>query len=1019
MVVNPNIATVQTSKGLADKVYFLPVNGFFVEKVIKKEKPNGILLGFGGQTALNCGLELWKKGILKKYKVRVYGTPVESIKKTEDRELFKKELEKIGVKVPSSVAAKSVGKALGAGRKLGFPLILRSGFSLGGQGSGIVWNEPQLKEKARLALSSAHQILIEEYLKGWKEIEYEVVRDKKGNCVTVCNMENVDPMGVHTGESIVVAPSQTLSNAEYHLLREISIKVVKHLRIVGECNVQFALNPKSLEYRVIEVNARLSRSSALASKATGYPLAFIAAKLALGKTLNELRNSITKKTSAFFEPSLDYVVVKIPKWDLQKFRKVSFEIGSEMKSVGEVMAIGRSFEEALQKGIRMLGNGLNGLTGNRLELENGPEKGIKTPNDKRLFYIGKALEKGKSVEKIHKMSFIDKWFLFKMKNIVETAKKLRKEKIERSLLRKAKEQGFSDKQIGALAGWEEERVREKRKKLGIVPVVKQIDTLSAEFPAKTNYLYSTYNGSEDDVGRVGKKTAMVLGSGAYSIGSSVEFDWCCVNAVKTARRLGYKTVMVNFNPETVSTDFDECDSLYFEELSMERVRDIYGKERPIGIILSVGGQIPNTLAVECKKHGLRVLGTSAEDIDRAEDRHKFSALLDKLGVDQPEWVEARNLKEALEFSEKVGYPVLVRPSYVLSGSAMNIAFNSRNLKSYLKKATSLSRERPVVVSKFIEGAKEIEIDAVAEKGKMLLWAITEHVENAGVHSGDATMVLPAQKLYIETMRRVKEISREVSAALHINGPFNIQFIAKSNEIKVIECNLRSSRSFPFVSKVFGVNFIEFATKAMLGEKVKEPGKSVLEHDCVGVKAPQFSFSRLKGADPVLGVEMASTGEVGCLGSGLNDAFLKSIISTGFSLPKKKVLLSIGGEENRYELLPAIRKLKEKGFELFATQHTSLFLKEQGIENTLVFKLHELKKPNARELIEKRGAELVVCVQDKFYQEAIEDEYLLRRLAVDYGIPLITNRQLAKLFINAVLEKKQGQLEIKSWNEYIS
>lgn len=1021
MLVNPNIATIQTSKGMADKTYFLPVNADFVEKVIAREKPDAVLLGFGGQTALNCGVELFEKGILQKHRVQVIGTQVEAIVKTEDRELFVKELKSIGVLVPKSIPARSLEAAADAAKHIGFPLIIRAAFALGGRGSAIAHNMDEFKQFASQAFSHSKQILVEECLQGWKEIEYEVVRDSFDNCITVCNMENLDPLGIHTGESIVVAPSQTLNNKEYHLLREISIKVVRHLGIIGECNIQYALDPKSEEYRVIEVNARLSRSSALASKATGYPLAFVAAKLSLGYSLPELQNSVTRATSACFEPALDYVALKIPKWDLQKFSRVSERIGTEMKSVGEVMAVARGFEEAMQKAIRMLDSGFNGLVCNKINSFNDLKNSLKQPTDKRIFAVVEALKKGYSVQEINALTSIDEWFLQKIKKVVDLEQRLRKsrKKISKNLLLEAKRLGFSDKQLALALGQSEPKIRNLRKKLKIFPAAKQIDTLAGEWPAKTNYLYLTYNGIEDDLKERKKKNIIVLGSGPYRIGSSVEFDWCAVSCVNALKKEGFATTMLNCNPETVSTDYDICDRLYFEEMGFERVLDIYEKEKPSGIILSVGGQIPNNLATRCWKNNLNVLGTKPKDIDRAEDRHKFSKLCDALEIDQPEWRETTREAQAIEFSEKVGFPVLVRPSYVLSGSAMNVAFNSKDLKAYLEKAVQISKEKPVVLSKFITNARELEIDAVASAGKLVCWAITEHVENAGVHSGDATIVLPPQKTYIETIKRIKEVTRKIALALKISGPFNIQFIAKDNLVKVIECNLRASRSFPFVSKVCGTNFIAIATQSMLGKKLPEQKNSALELEHVGVKAPQFSFSRLKGADPILSVEMASTGEVACIASSLEDAFLKSIIATGFKLPRKTILFSLGGQENKLRLLPYMKKLSEAGFELYATKNTSVFLEENSIQNKMLYKIHEQKEPNILTFLQEGKIELVVCVQDTFFQKSMEDEYLIRRNAVDYSVPLLTNRQITELFINALLSKKPDELEVKHWGEYFS
>ncbi|MGA2531923.1 MAG: carbamoyl-phosphate synthase (glutamine-hydrolyzing) large subunit [Candidatus Aminicenantales bacterium] len=1023
VLINPNIATIQTSEHLADRVYFLPVTPFFTEQVIAREKPGGILLSFGGQTALNCGVSLWRSGVLRKHKVPVLGSPMESIEKTEDRELFNKALAEARLKTPRGIAAKSVEEGLRAAGAIGYPVMARVAYALGGKGSGMSATPRELREALRKAFASAPQVLIEEYLAGWKEIEYEVVRDRADNCITVCNMENFDPMGIHTGESIVIAPSQTLTNEEYHHLREISIRSVRHLGIVGECNIQFALNPRNGDYRIIEVNARLSRSSALASKATGYPLAFVAAKLVLGHLLPDLPNSITKVTSACFEPALDYLVVKIPRWDLKKFGRVSKKIGSEMKSVGEVMAIGRSFEEAIQKAARMLQIGMYGLVANENYSFENLEKELSHPTDERLFGIAEALKKGMTVQRIHELTRIDKWFLHKIKNIVECEARIRSHKlggIGPDLLAEAKRKGFSDKQIALITGSTEMRVREKRKKAGITPAVKQIDTLAAEYPARTNYLYVTYSGREDDVsfrnGPAGPKKVMVLGSGSYSIGSSVEFDWCCVNAALALKAMGYSTLMVNYNPETVSTDYDICDRLYFDELSFERVMDIYEKEKPLGILLSMGGQIPNNIALKCHQAGMRVLGTPPASIDRAENRYKFSKLLDELGVDQPEWKELRNAREAKSFSRAIGYPVLIRPSYVLSGAAMSIVFNERFLDRYLQKASRVTPEYPVVISKFIMNAKEIELDAVADRGDVIASAIIEHVENAGVHSGDATMVLPPQKLYIETIRRIREIGRKIARALEITGPFNIQFIAKDNEIKVIECNLRASRSFPFVSKVARANFVELAVAAIMGKPVRNR-KTTLDLNYVGVKAPQFSFSRLKGADPILGVEMASTGEVACLGDDIHEAFLKALLSAGFTLPEKNVLLTIGGETSKHRFLEPARKLHAMGLHLYATEHTSNFLRENGVPNTRLFKVHERREPNIRDYIARRKIDFVISIPNPAKRIEFDSDYRLRRLAVDFSIPILTNLQVADLFVNAIADHPLESLAAKHWAEY--
>ena len=1023
VLINPNIATIQTSEHLANRVYFLPVTPYFTEQVIAREKPGGILLSFGGQTALNCGVSLWRSGVLRKHKVPVLGSPMESIEKTEDRELFNKALAEVRLKTPRGIAVKSVEEGLRAAETIGYPVMARVAYALGGKGSGMSATPRELRDALRKAFASAPQVLIEEYLSGWKEIEYEVVRDRADNCITVCNMENFDPMGIHTGESIVIAPSQTLTNEEYHRLREISIKAVRHLGIVGECNIQFALNPRNGDYRIIEVNARLSRSSALASKATGYPLAFVAAKLVLGHLLPDLPNSITKVTSACFEPALDYLVVKIPRWDLKKFGRVSKKIGSEMKSVGEVMAIGRSFEEAIQKAARMLQIGMYGLVANENYSFENLEKELRHPTDERLFGIAEALKKGMTVQRIHELTRIDKWFLHKIKNIVECEARIRAHKlggIGPDLLAEAKRKGFSDKQIALITGSTEMRVRDKRKKAGITPAVKQIDTLAAEYPARTNYLYVTYGGREDDVsfrnGRGGSKKVMVLGSGSYSIGSSVEFDWCCVNAALALKAMGYSTLMVNYNPETVSTDYDICDRLYFDELSFERVMDIYEKEKPLGILLSMGGQIPNNIALKCHRAGLRVLGTPPASIDRAENRYKFSKLLDELGVDQPEWRELRSAREAKSFSRAIGYPVLIRPSYVLSGAAMSIVFNERFLDRYLQKASRVTPEYPVVISKFIMNAKEIELDAVADRGDVIASAIIEHVENAGVHSGDATMVLPPQKLYIETIRRIREIGRKIARALEITGPFNIQFIAKDNEIKVIECNLRASRSFPFVSKVARANFVELAVAAMMGEPVRNR-KTTLDLNYVGVKAPQFSFSRLKGADPILGVEMASTGEVACLGDDIHEAFLKALLSAGFTLPQRNVLLTIGGETSKHRFLEPARKLHAMGLHLYATEHTSNFLRENGVPNTRLFKVHEKREPNIREYIARRKIDFVISIPNPAKRIEFDSDYRLRRLAVDFSIPILTNLQVADLFVHALADHPLESLEAKHWAEY--
>lgn len=1018
VLINPNIATIQTSESLTDKVYFLPVTPYFVEKVISKEKPQGILLGFGGQTALNCGVKVYQKGILKESGVEVLGTSIQTIMDCEDRDKFTRKLKEIDLKVPRSMAVQSVGEAKEAADKIGYPVMIRVAYALGGLGSGLAFNEEELSQLAKKAFAFTDQVLIEEYLEGWKEIEYEVVRDSFDNCITVCNMENLDPMGIHTGESIVVAPSQTLTNEEYHKLRDISIRVIRHLGVVGECNIQFALNNKSNDYRIIEVNPRLSRSSALASKATGYPLAFMAAKLALGYSLTELTNPITRRTKACFEPALDYVAVKIPRWDLTKFRRASKKIGSEMKSVGEVMAIGRKFEEALQKALRMLQVGMYGLVGNEIFFEN-LERELTHPTDQRIFAVARACRIF-PVEKIHQLSRIDKWFIYKIKNITDMEKELLSftlNTLPDEILTKAKQLGFSDKQIGLLLGREELEVRNERIEKGIFPRIKQIDTLAAEYPAETNYLYLTYNASENDISGTSQPCVMVLGSGSYRIGSSVEFDWCCVNTVLTLKKLGYKTIMVNYNPETVSTDYDFCHRLYFDELSFEAVADIYEREKPLGVIISMGGQIPNNLAMKCHQYGLRILGTSPESIDRVEDRHKFSTLLDKLGIDQPAWKEVTDITSAKIFSSGVGYPVLIRPSYVLSGAAMSVALNDTELENYLRKASEVSPEHPVVISKFIENAKEIELDGVAAKGELLAYAICEHVENAGVHSGDATMVLPPQRTYLETTRRMKRITRSIVKALEINGPFNIQFIAKDNEVKVIEGNLRASRSFPFVSKVFKLNFVDLATKVIMGTDVLRIDKSCFELDYVGVKAPQFSFTRIKGADPVLSVEMTSTGEVACLGDNFEEAFLKALLSVGFELPKKNILLSTGPFECKSFFLPLAKKLQDMGFKLYATPGTHDFMKFQGIQSQILYSPLSKKEPNALTYIEEKKIDLVVNIPRSVEEDDLTNDYIIRRKSIDFSIPLITNLQLADRFIEALAKISLPDLAVKSWEEY--
>ncbi len=1015
VLINPNIATNQTSKGLADTVYFLPVTPEFVEHVIAKEKPDGLLLSFGGQTALNCGVALKNSGVLEKYNVKVYGTPVKAIEKTEDREVFNNVLKKIGVAVPRSFACTNIKQAVKAAEKISYPVLVRAAFALGGKGSGFCHNEKELKKMLETSFAYSPQVLIDENLKGWKEVEYEVVRDSYDNCITVCNMENFDPLGIHTGESIVIAPSQTLTNAEYHKLREVALKVIRHLGIVGECNIQYALDPQSEEYRVIEVNARLSRSSALASKATGYPLAYVAAKLALGYSLPELKNSITGVTTACFEPALDYLALKMPRWDLDKFRKVSHKITSEMKSVGEIMALGRSFEEVVQKGLRMLQIGMIGLTENeRLRLDtNNLKNAIAEPTPKRIFAIAEALHKGWSIQKIHDLSGIDPWFLGKLKNIVDMSERLRSEELKEPLMRSAKRYGFSDKQIAIATYQDEMKVRALRKKLQVLPVVKQIDTMAAEYPAKTNYLYLTYHGNKHDVDFSGNKKAIVLGSGAYCIGSSVEFDWSCVNASKRFAAEGYETIMINYNPETVSTDYDTCDKLYFDELSLERVLDIYDLESPNGLVVSTGGQIPNTLVIKLSKAKVPIFGTSAKSIDRAEDRHKFSKMLDELGVDQPRWKDFADPQKAFSFANEVGYPVLVRPSYVLSGAAMAVAHNEEKLQAYLDKAARISTEAPVVISKFEIGAKEIEIDAVAQNGELIIYAISEHIEHAGVHSGDATIVLPAQKLYLETVRRIKDITKKIAKELKISGPFNIQFLAKKGRIKVIECNLRASRSFPFASKVSGYNFIEIASEAMLGIAEKKAYKTV-DLDHVGVKAPQFSFSRLKGADPVLSVEMASTGEVACFGRDIHEAFLKAMISTGFKTPQNQaVLLSIGKLENKAEFLESAQQLIDMGYKIYATSGTAALMKEKGLAVTSV------DKTEYDTIIRKKKVDWVINIPRNYSHEEETIGYHIRRLTIDNNIPLTTNLQVAKMMVETLGSYRNGDLKIEPWHHYMN
>ena len=1031
VLINPNIATVQTSEGFADKVYFLPVTPEFVEKVIEKERPDGILLSFGGQTALNCGVKLYDSGVLEKYGVKVLGTPVQAIRDTEDRELFVKKLDEIDVKTIKSEAVETTAAALEAAERLGYPVIVRAAYALGGLGSGFCDNAEQLVALTEKAFSFSPQVLVEKSLKGWKEVEYEVVRDRFDNCITVCNMENLDPLGIHTGESIVVAPSQTLSNDDYHYLRQLAIKIIRHIGIVGECNVQYAYDPDSMDYRVIEVNARLSRSSALASKATGYPLAFVAAKLGLGYGLFDLKNSVTHETSAFFEPALDYIVCKIPRWDLGKFHGVRREIGSSMKSVGEVMAIGRTFEEVIQKGLRMIGQGMHGFVGNHEMKIDSLDHALAEPTDKRIFVITEAMKKGYTVERIHELTKIDRWFLEKLHHIIVTDDAMHAynspEELPVDLLRLAKEQGFSDFQIARatlkekmdITGADNMRVRERRLKEGIVPVVKQIDTLAAEYPAQTNYLYLTYNGSENDVKYTGDhRSVVVLGSGAYRIGSSVEFDWCSVNALMTARKEGYRSVMINYNPETVSTDYDMCDRLYFDELTFERVMDILDLELPHGVILSVGGQIPNNLATRLDNAGINILGTSAASIDNAEDRHKFSAMLDRIGVDQPRWRELTSFDDIDKFIAEVGFPVLVRPSYVLSGAAMNVCSNEEELHRFLRLAANVSKQHPVVVTEFVQNAKEIEMDAVAQNGEIKAYAISEHIEFAGVHSGDATIQFPPQKLYVETMRRIKKVSAQIAEALNISGPFNIQFLAKNNDIKVIECNLRASRSFPFVSKVLKLNLIDLATKVMLGIKVDKPAKSLFDLDYVGVKASQFSFSRLQGADPVLGVDMASTGEVGCLGDDPGEAVLLAMLSVGCRVPRKGVLLSTGTPRQKADMLDAAHRLHNHGVTIYATPGTQRFLTENGIPALPAYVPSEPDRhPQALQLLHDKMVDFVVNLPKNLSSTELSNGYKIRRAAIDLNIPLLTNARLASAFIDAFTSMDVNSLPIKSWDEY--
>ena len=1019
ILINPNIATIQTSEQMADKVYFVPIKTEFVERIIEKEKPDSILLGFGGQTALNTGVDLYDKGILQKHNVKVLGTTVETIKDTEDRFLFGEKVREAGLKVAVSQTVENVDEAVKAAEEIGFPVMVRIAYALGGLGSGIVNDKEELIEKAKRAFSFTDQILIEESLYGWKEVEYEIVRDQFDNCITICNMENFDPMGIHTGDSIVAAPVQTLTAKENFKLRSIGIKLIRHLGIIGECNIQYALSPFSDDYRIIEVNARLSRSSALASKATGYPLAFVATKLAIGYNLNEIENIITKETSSCFEPALDYVVLKFPRWDLQKFGKVNKELGSEMKSVGEVMSIGRSFEEVVQKAIRMLDIGMNGLVCNEIQFDD-LDYAISSPNDKRIYAIAEAFDLGYTVERIHELSKIDKWFLYKLKNIVTTKKELevlQKNDLDEEIINDAKKKGFSDKQISVLVESTEMEIRDLRKSFGIKPVVKQIDTMAAEFPAQTNYLYMTYNAIEDDISTGEEDQIVVLGGGAYRIGSSVEFDWCCVNSVLTLNKLHYKTIMVNYNPETVSTDHDICDKLYFEEMSLERILDIYERENPEGVIVSMGGQIPNNLAVKLSSNGVNVLGASTSQIDNAENRHKFSGILDQLKIDQPEWEELTDLESAKDFALKVGYPVLIRPSYVLSGAAMSVVLTEYELETYLKKASDISQEHPVVMSKFITEAREIEVDAVSDKGELFCYAISEHVENAGVHSGDATIVLPPQRTYLETMRKVKIITKKIAKAFEINGPFNIQFIAKDNNVKVIECNLRASRSFPFVSKVLKINFIDIATRLMMGEKVAKVDKSSFDLDYVGVKASQFSFTRLKGSDPVTGVEMSSTGEVACLGDDFNEAFLKSVLSTGFKIPQKGVLLSTGNLKSKAEFIDELRILRNLGLKFNGTEGTAEFYKENGIEVETLFRPYDKEEPSILTYLNDKIVDLVINIPKTTDKEELDSDYIIRRRAIDLNIPLITNIQIAKRFVKSIKQFYDNDISVKSWDEY--
>lgn len=1016
VLINPNIATIQTSPGMADKIYFLPITPFFVEEVIKKENPDSIMIAFGGQTALNCGITLQEKGVLEKYNVEVLGTSITVIKNTEDRGLFVKKLNEIDAKTPISIATNNIEQAIKAAQKIGFPIMVRVAYALGGRGSGLCKDESQLISRCKEGFSAAPQILVEEWLGGWKEIEYEVVRDSYDNCIAVCNMENFDPLGIHTGESIVVAPSQTLTNSEYHKLRSISLRVIRHLDIIGECNIQFALNPKSEDYRIIEVNARLSRSSALASKATGYPLAFIAAKIAIGYSLTELENKVTKITKACFEPALDYVVVKMPRWDLKKFKDVDTQIGSEMKSVGEVMSIGRKFEEALQKALRMIETGMNGLTMNDIEFDDIKDE-LKYPTDSRVFAIGIAIKQGWTIEEIHNITKIDKWFLYKIKNIIDCEKKLLVEsKLSKELLLHAKQLGFSDRQLALILKKDEDQIRSVRKRYNVLPFIKQIDTLSAEYPAVSNYLYLTYNASNHDI-VPSKNSVIVLGSGSYRIGSSVEFDWCCVNTLLAIKKKSFNTIMINYNPETVSTDYDVCDRLYFDEISVERVVDINEFEDPEGVIVSMGGQIPNNIAMELNNAGVTILGTAPKDIDRAENRYKFSKLLDHLCIDQPEWKELTSIREAEIFANRVGYPVLIRPSYVLSGAAMNVVWSNAGLEMYLNDAVSVNPVHPVVITKFIENSKEIEIDAVAQDGEIIIYAMTEHVENAGVHSGDATMLLPAQRLYVETIRKVKRIAKKIAKGLNITGPFNIQFLAYHNKVRVIECNLRASRSFPFCSKVFKKNMIEIATNAILGDVIDPIEKSVFDLDYVGVKAAQFSFPRLKGADPVLGVEMASTGEVACIGPEIDDAFLKAMIAVGQNIPKKNVLLSTGPVECKAQFLESARILQKLNYVIYASIGTAKFLNNNDIKAVPLHMPLDKKQPNIMDYLRNKEIEMVLNVPKNNLRTELRNGYLIRRTAVDFDIPLITDIKVAIQYVSGLEYYKEYGLEIKSWEEY--